>query len=145
MLGKVLGLTYAACAIPQMLLFTQVNQAYSQFSAVTGVEAPWTFGLLLSATVALVIIGGIRSIASVTSRLVPLMCIIYLLAATTILVLNASAIPDALVAIVVGAFAPGGRCGRCHRRIRGRNAPGGVLDGGGDRRFDHGACCRKDP
>jgi AGCS family alanine or glycine:cation symporter len=111
MLGKVLGLTYAACAIPQMLLFTQVNQAYSQFSAVTGVEAPWTFGLLLSATVALVIIGGIRSIASVTSRLVPLMCIIYLLAAVTILVLNASAIPDALVAIVVGAFAPEGVAG----------------------------------
>jgi AGCS family alanine or glycine:cation symporter len=111
LLGKILGLIYAACAIPQMLVFTQVNQAYSQLSAVTGIEAPWTFGLLLSAAVALVIIGGIRSIASVTSRLVPLMCIIYLLAAVTILVLNASAIPHALVAIAVGAFAPEGVVG----------------------------------
>lgn len=111
LLGKILGLIYAACAIPQMLVFTQVNQAYSQLSAVTGIEAPWTFGLLLSAAVALVIIGGIRSIASVTSRLVPLMCIIYLLAAVTILVLNASAIPHALFAIAVGAFAPEGVVG----------------------------------
>ena len=111
LLGKILGLIYAACAIPQMLVFTQVNQAYSQLSAVTGIEAPWTFGLLLSAAVALVIIGGIRSIASVTSRLVPLMCVIYLLAAVTILVLNASAIPQALVAIAVGAFAPEGVVG----------------------------------
>jgi AGCS family alanine or glycine:cation symporter len=111
LLGKILGLIYAACAIPQMLVFTQVNQAYSQLSAVTGIEAPWTFGLLLSAAVALVIIGGIRSIASVTSRLVPLMCVIYLLAAVTILVLNASAIPHALVAIAVGAFAPEGVVG----------------------------------
>jgi AGCS family alanine or glycine:cation symporter len=111
LLGKILGLIYAACAIPQMLVFTQVNQAYSQLSAVTGIEAPWTFGLLLSAAVALVIIGGIRSIASVTSRLVPLMCVIYLLAAVTILVLNASAIPHALFAIAVGAFAPEGVVG----------------------------------
>ncbi len=111
LLGKLLGLTYAVCAIPQMLVFTQVNQAYSQLSAVTGIEAPWTFGLLLSVAVALVIIGGIRSIASVTSRLVPLMCVIYLLAAVTILVLNASAIPNALVAIAVGAFAPEGVVG----------------------------------
>ncbi|MDG1215049.1 MAG: alanine/glycine:cation symporter family protein, partial [Luminiphilus sp.] len=111
LLGKILGLIYAACAIPQMLVFTQVNQAYSQLSAVTGIEAPWTFGLLLSAAVALVIIGGIRSIASVTSRLVPLMCVIYLLAAVTILVLNASTIPHALVAIAVGAFAPEGVVG----------------------------------
>tara|TARA_B100001059_G_scaffold8673_1_gene7140 strand:+ start:2455 stop:3876 length:1422 start_codon:yes stop_codon:yes gene_type:complete len=111
LLGKILALIYAACAIPQMLVFTQVNQAYSQLSAVTGIEAPWTFGLLLSAAVALVIIGGIRSIASVTSRLVPLMCVIYLLAAVTILVLNASAIPHALVAIAVGAFAPEGVVG----------------------------------
>jgi AGCS family alanine or glycine:cation symporter len=102
---------YAVCAIPQMLVFTQVNQAYSQLRAVTGIDAPWTFGVVLSIAVAVVIIGGIRSIARVTSRLVPLMCAIYLLAATTILVMHAAAIPGALAAIVTGAFAPEGVVG----------------------------------
>ncbi|MEQ9463530.1 MAG: alanine/glycine:cation symporter family protein [Haliea sp.] len=111
LLGKVLALSYALCAIPQMLVYTQVNQAYSQLSAVTGLEAPWTFGFVLALAVALVIIGGIRSIASVTSRVVPLMCAIYLLAAVTILVLHAGAIPGALVSIVSGAFAPEGVVG----------------------------------
>ena len=103
LLGKILGLSYAVCAIPQILVFTQVNQAYSQFSAVTNIDAPWTFGLVLALAVALVIVGGIRSIASLTSRVVPLMCVIYLLAAVTILILHADAIPSALVSIVSGA------------------------------------------
>jgi AGCS family alanine or glycine:cation symporter len=110
-LGKALGLIYAACAIPQMLVYTQVNQAYSQLSAVTGIDAPWTFGFALALAVALVIIGGIRSIASVTSRVVPLMCVVYLLAALTILLLHAGAIPAAIVAIVTDAFAPEGVVG----------------------------------
>jgi AGCS family alanine or glycine:cation symporter len=105
-LGKALGVAYAVCAIPQMLVFTQVNQAYSQLRAVTGIDAPWTFGVVLSIAVAVVIIGGIRSIARVTSRLVPLMCAIYLLAATTILVMHAAAIPGALAAIVTGPLLP---------------------------------------
>ena len=111
LLGKILGLSYAVCAIPQILVFTQVNQAYSQFSAVTNIDAPWTFGLVLALAVALVIVGGIRSIASLTSRVVPLMCVIYLLAAVTILILHADAIPSALVSIVSGAFAPEGVVG----------------------------------
>lgn len=110
-LGKVLGMSYAVCAIPQMLVYTQVNQAYSQFSAVTGIDAPWTFGFVLAATVALVIIGGIRGIANVTSRVVPLMCALYLIVALTILVLHAGAIPGALASIVSGAFAPEGVVG----------------------------------
>ncbi len=111
LLGKILGLSYAVCAIPQMLVFTQVNQAYSQFSAVTNIDAPWTFGLVLALAVALVIVGGIRSIANLTSHIVPLMCVIYLLAAITILILHADAIPNALVSILSGAFAPEGVVG----------------------------------
>jgi len=110
-LGRVLSICYAVCAIPQMLLFTQVNQAYSQLNAVTDIEAPWAFGFVLAATVALVIIGGIRSIANVTSRLVPMMCAIYLLATLTTLVLHADAIPGAIASIFVGAFAPEGVVG----------------------------------
>jgi AGCS family alanine or glycine:cation symporter len=111
LLGKVLGVSYAVCALPQMLMYTQVNQAYSQLSAVTGIDAPWTFGFALAGTVALVVIGGLHRLASLTSRVVPLMCTLYLLAALTILVLHAGAIPGALLSIVEGAFVPEGVVG----------------------------------
>ena len=111
MLGKVLALFYGIVAIPQMLQYTQVNQAYSQLSAVTGFEFPWLFGLGISIAVALVIIGGIKSIAEFTSRLVPLMCGIYLLATSTILITHIDAIPGAFASILRGAFAPEGVVG----------------------------------
>lgn len=110
-LGKYLALTYGIFAIPSMLQFTQVNQAYSQLSAVTGYEFPWLFGIGLASMVGLVIIGGIKSIARVTSRLVPAMCGIYLLATLTILITHFDAIPDAFVSIYRGAFAPEGVIG----------------------------------
>ncbi len=111
MLGRVLALSYGMVAIPQMLQYTQVNQAYSQLSAVTGFEFPWLFGICLSVAVALVIIGGIKGIANFTSRLVPLMCGIYLVATITILIAHANAIPSAFVSIFNGAFAPEGVVG----------------------------------
>ena len=110
-LGKYLALSYGIFAIPSMLQYTQVNQAYSQVSAVTGYEFPWLFGIGLASTVGLVIIGGIKSIAKVTSRLVPAMCGIYLLATLTILITHIDAIPDAVVSIFRGAFAPEGVVG----------------------------------
>jgi len=110
-LGKYLALFYAIGVIPQMLQYTQVNQAYSQLSAVTGFEFPWLFGILLSITVGLVIIGGIKSIAKLTSRLVPFMCALYLLATLTILITHIDAIPAAIASIFKGALAPEGVVG----------------------------------
>ena len=90
----------------------QVNQAYVQFVNVTGGEASWwadkgwLFGLITATIVAAVIMGGIRSIVKVTSRIVPFMCGIYILAALTILITHYSAIPSAIALIVKSAFAP---------------------------------------
>ena len=89
----------------------QVNQVTQQLINVTGEEGffasnQWVFGLMMALVTALVIIGGIRSIAKVTSKLVPTMCVIYILSALLVLVVNAEAIPGAIGMIVTEAFQP---------------------------------------
>jgi alanine or glycine:cation symporter, AGCS family len=64
------------------------------------------FGLVLALLVGAVIIGGIRSIARVTDKLVPFMAVFYVLACLTVLVVNLSDVPGALWDIVSQAFSP---------------------------------------
>lgn len=66
----------------------------------------WVYGVLMAFFVGIVIIGGIRSIARTTEKIVPFMCGIYVLAGMAIIVLNIQKVPDSLMAIVEGAFAP---------------------------------------
>ena len=90
----------------------QVNQATSQLINVTGGEASffsdkqWLFGLLLAVLTGLVILGGIKSIAKVTGRLVPVMCGVYVVSAILVLLVNFSDIPRALGMIITEAFEP---------------------------------------
>lgn len=114
-LGRGLAVCFAmACvggAIGAGNMF-QANQAYQQFVIVTGGEASlfhdqgWLFGLILAVVVGLVIIGGIKSIAQVTARIVPFMGITYLLAGLVIVATHAERIPAAILTIVEGAFTP---------------------------------------
>lgn len=67
----------------------------------------WTVvisGIVLTACVGLVIIGGIKRISSVSQIVVPFMAGLYILAAVTILVLNFNKIPAAVVTIFKSAF-----------------------------------------
>lgn len=112
-LAKPIGYFYAVAIVIGCLgignMF-QSNQAYQQFVFVTGAEQSflndkgWLFGLLLAAVVALVIIGGLKNIARVTSRLVPFMGLAYILGALMVIFLNADKIPWALNAIITEAF-----------------------------------------
>ncbi len=61
-------------------------------------------GIILCVTVGLVIIGGIKRIGSVTGKLVPLMCAIYMLAAIVVLVINIKEIPGVFSLILSSAF-----------------------------------------
>ena len=90
----------------------QVNQVTSQLINITGGEASfffknqWVFGLIMALMTALVIIGGIQGIAKVTDKLVPLMCITYIVSCILVLVVNASHIFPALQMIITEAFHP---------------------------------------
>ena len=65
-----------------------------------------TTGIVMAVLVALVLLGGIRRIATVATVLVPLMAVGYLIAGLVVLALNAAAIPDALALIFTHAFTP---------------------------------------
>ena len=89
----------------------QVNQAYNQFLELSFISGDgfwgsnaWVFGLIMAIGVGIVIIGGIKSISKVTSKLVPGMAAVYILAAIAILIANASEIPAAFSNIFLGAF-----------------------------------------
>lgn len=119
-LGRVLGPFYALCMIFASLgagnMF-QSNQAAQQIINATGGPASplsgsaWLIGLGLALLVGAVILGGIRAIANVTSKLVPAMAAIYIVSIILILSLNFSALPAAFSAIWQGAFAPQGIAG----------------------------------
>jgi len=63
-------------------------------------------GIIIAVLVAAVLLGGVKRIASVAGKLVPLMAISYVLAATTILLLHADQIPHAFDLIFTHAFTP---------------------------------------
>ncbi len=119
-LGKVMAWYYAVCIIVGCLgagCMFQANQAYVQFVNVTGDAASpvatrgWLFGAVLAVLTALVIIGGIKSIARVTSKLVPFMALLYVGTAFVVLGANIDKIPYAFAAIVTNAFSPEGVTG----------------------------------
>lgn len=64
----------------------------------------WLVGLIFAGIVGVVIIGGIKSIAKVTDKIVPFMCGIYVLAALVVLIAHASSIPAAFGSIFSSAF-----------------------------------------
>jgi len=95
----------------------QANQAHAQLVNITGGEASflagngWITGLLIAGVVFVVIIGGIKSIAQVTEKVVPFMAVIYVAAAVAILVANADKIGWAFGEIWAGAFTDVGVAG----------------------------------
>ena len=63
-------------------------------------------GLFLGALLWIIIIGGIKRIASVTEKIVPFMALLYIVACLYILLLNFSFLDDAIALIVKEAFNP---------------------------------------
>jgi len=97
----------------------QANQTFAQARNVTGGDdgllgndgAALVFGVMLAILVGLVIIGGIKSIGRVTSRLVPGMAAVYVTACLIVIFANIELVPSAFGAILTGAFAPEGITG----------------------------------
>ena len=65
---------------------------------------PWITGVTLAVLVGMVVLGGMKRIATVATFIVPFMALAYLLAGLVVLADHASAIPDALALCFEGAF-----------------------------------------
>ena len=84
----------------------QSNQAYAAVSNIVPSIPSWIFGIVVAIIVGIVIIGGISRIAAITSKLVPLMAVVYILSCLWIILSNFTEIPGAIATIFSGAFSP---------------------------------------
>ena len=89
----------------------QSNQAHAQLANVMGDYPGWITGLIFAVVVFLVIVGGIKSIAQVTERIVPFMGILYVGTALIIILMNYDQIATAFGQIFRGAFTWDGAVG----------------------------------
>jgi len=87
----------------------QSNQATIVLKQLLGLEstsAGAMIGLVLAILVGIIIIGGIKRIASVTEKVVPFMALLYLIACLYILSVNFTLVDDAISLIITEAFNP---------------------------------------
>lgn len=117
-LGKMFAFFGATAGLLGIGTFTQINgitSAVNNFfdpaNANTvnlfGTEYSWSVvisGLILTACVALVIIGGVKRISSVAEVIVPFMALLYIVTVLVILFTNLDKVPGAFVEIVESAF-----------------------------------------
>ena len=119
-LGKVLAVLFAIFCVGGSFgggnMF-QANQSFAQLVNVTGADTSWLadkgwlYGLVVATLVGLVIMGGIKGIARVTSKIVPFMAVIYVIAGMVIILLNLPQVPGAFGQIIDGAFTAEGITG----------------------------------
>ena len=87
-LGKFLAGFFCVAAVGGSLTIFQVNQAYAQFSAVTGFDHAFVFGLVVAIWIGIVLFGGVRRIVKWTDKLSPFMCLLYVVACLVVLGAN---------------------------------------------------------
>jgi alanine or glycine:cation symporter, AGCS family len=104
--AKWLGVIFAALTAVSAFGIGNMVQANSISSMVqeTFGVAPWISGIVMTILTAIVILGGIKSIARVCEALVPFMAIAYVSGCAVLLVLNYAAIPDTVRLIFSSAF-----------------------------------------
>lgn len=95
------GLTaVTAFGIGNMVQANSISQLVNETFGISN----WITGAVLAVLTAIVIIGGIKSIAKVCEALVPFMAIFYVLGCTILLIINFSTIPQTLGLIFTSAF-----------------------------------------
>ncbi len=118
-LGRFLAIFYCLATLGGMLgaaLF-QSNQSTAILVDATGgadsffADKLWLVGSVIALLVGIVVIGGIRRVATWTSRITPLMAILYFVCVIVIIVVHAPEVPHAIGLIVTGAFTGPGVAG----------------------------------
>ncbi|WP_209506062.1 MULTISPECIES: alanine/glycine:cation symporter family protein [unclassified Ruegeria] len=105
--GKILAVLFSIFCILGALgggnMF-QANQAHQQIAGIVGDYPGWITGIVFAGVVFMVIVGGLKSIARVTEKVVPFMGVLYVATALVIIAMNADMIGWAFGQIFAGAF-----------------------------------------
>ena len=105
--AKWLGMIFAALTAVAAFgigCMTQANSISSLARESLGL-APWITGVVMTVLTAIVILGGIKSIAAVCEKLVPFMAFFYVLGCVILLIMHIDRIPGSVATIVTSAFA----------------------------------------
>ena len=114
-LGQPLSVLFASVFIGAALSggnLIQINQTTKLLIDVTGGETSflashaWVMGVSVAIVVGLITIGGIKSIGSVTEKIVPFMCMLYVIGGLAVVAVNYQHIPHAFAVILKEAFFP---------------------------------------
>ncbi|MBQ1955180.1 MAG: alanine:cation symporter family protein, partial [Clostridia bacterium] len=107
-IGKILAVMFAVFAVIASFgigNLAQANTIAGNMNAQFNIPT-WVVGIFLVVVTALVVIGGIKRIASVTEKLVPVMSVMYIIGAIVIFFVNIKLVDDIIVAIFKFAFTP---------------------------------------
>lgn len=88
---------------------TAIDSALSSFNALPADAVKLVnliIGVALAIIIALILIGGIKRIGNVTSKLVPFMAIMYIVLALGVIIFHIKSVPAVLASIIEGAFNP---------------------------------------
>ena len=96
--ATILALGFMGCMV-------QSNSIGETWSNVLGIPA-WCIGIVITAVAALIFLGGIRRIASVTEKLVPVMAVLYIIGGIVVIVMRIQYIPETIGMIFKYAFMP---------------------------------------
>lgn len=106
-LGKVLAFLFSVfCVLASFGIgnMGQINSIATNMQSAFHVPN-WVTGVILMIVAALVVVGGLKRIAAVTEKLVPVMALVYVVGALALVILNAQNILPAFASIFKGAFA----------------------------------------
>ena len=109
---KFLSIIFCVAGVMGLLAIFQANQLSAVFRAVmlepAGIENTvtlrWIIGIVMMVLVAFVILGGIKRIASVASKLVPFMVVLYFVTVLIIVGKYIGEVPEMFVKIITDAF-----------------------------------------
>lgn len=102
-LAKMFAIFGVAVAFFGIGIFPQINAITEGVKITFNIPIIVT-GLIITAIVALVTLGGIKSIAAVSEKIVPFMAIFYIIGSIAILIVNAEALPETIKMVIEGAF-----------------------------------------
>ena len=106
--GKAIAIFFSFAtflALGFMGAMVQSNSISSSCNTAFGIPN-WVVGIVVAAASALIFLGGVKRIASVTEKLVPIMAILYLIGGVVILVMRAKYLPETFGMIFKYAFRP---------------------------------------
>lgn len=111
--GRVLAGIFAVLIIlalgftGNMVQSNSIGAAFTEVFAARNIEVPAiTFGLVLAVIIGFIFFGGVKRLASVVEKVVPIMAGIYIVGSLILICMNITALPGAIKMIFVGAFNP---------------------------------------